>query len=108
MVLSVKAERQDSTVSSFPQLSRLSEVHQTEVSSLKLQVQTLQKELEAQQKEAAQLREERDGVQNQLRYDPFIWTPPSAPCTQGTIRVSPRVVPKTASCLSPPVRPRQS
>ncbi|XP_077186971.1 coiled-coil alpha-helical rod protein 1 [Paroedura picta] len=48
------------------ELSRLSEVHQVEVSSLKHQAQTLQKDLEAQQKEAAQLREERDVVQSQL------------------------------------------
>ncbi|KAL8213053.1 UNVERIFIED_CONTAM: hypothetical protein K2H54_060443 [Gekko kuhli] len=48
------------------ELSRLSDTHQVEVSSLKHQMQALQKDLEAQQKEAAQLREERDVVQNQL------------------------------------------
>ncbi|XP_048338684.1 coiled-coil alpha-helical rod protein 1 [Sphaerodactylus townsendi] len=48
------------------ELSRLSEGHNAEVSSLKHQAQALQKDLEAQQKEATQLREERDVIQNEL------------------------------------------
>ncbi|XP_062978366.1 coiled-coil alpha-helical rod protein 1 isoform X2 [Elgaria multicarinata webbii] len=48
------------------ELSRISEVHQAEVTSLKQQLCALQGDLEAQHKEAVELREKNDALQNQL------------------------------------------
>ncbi|XP_034962920.1 coiled-coil alpha-helical rod protein 1 [Zootoca vivipara] len=48
------------------ELSKLSEVHGAEVASLNQQLWALQQDLGAQQKEAVQLREKRDVLQNQL------------------------------------------
>uniref|UniRef100_A0ABM5FII5 Coiled-coil alpha-helical rod protein 1 n=1 Tax=Pogona vitticeps TaxID=103695 RepID=A0ABM5FII5_9SAUR len=48
------------------ELSRLSEVHDTEVASLKERICELQRDLEVERKAAVQLKEKRDVLQNQL------------------------------------------
>ncbi|KAM6472588.1 coiled-coil alpha-helical rod protein 1 isoform 3-T5 [Liasis olivaceus] len=47
-------------------LNKLSEVYEAEVTSLKHQIRAFQQDLEAQHKEASQLREKKDTLQNQL------------------------------------------